>query len=220
MEKSMVSSNQTISNDLQIHSLKTALIVIDVQNDYCHIEGVFSKAKKVDLSHVQKAMEKLPSFIESCRRAGLPIIFVRTIHSDWTDSPSWQKRLEGAADKMDICRSGTWGSEFYGMQPRESDCIVIKHRYSAFIGTDLDLILRNRGIETLLMTGVTTNVCVETSARDGFNRNYDIILVEDCCGAHDEAEHEATLINIRKYFGKVATAQSVIEKLEKQGPLS
>ena len=215
----MPSSKQIISDDLRIHSSKTALIVIDVQNDYCHGNGVFSKTKNVDLSHVQKAIAKLSSFIEGCRQADLPIVFVKTIHSDWTDSPSWRKRMAGAAEKMDICRSDTWGSEFYDVQPTAGDSIVIKHRYSAFVGTDLDLTLRSRGVETLLMTGVTTNVCVETTARDGCNRNYDIILVEDCCGAHDEAEHEATLNNIHKYFGKVAPARVIIEKLEKRSNL-
>lgn len=90
-----------------------------------------------------------------------------------------------------------------------------KERSSAFIKTDLDLILRSRGIETLLMTGATTNVCVETTARDVFNRNYDILLVEDCCGAHDEAEHAATLNNIHKYFGKLTTASLFIDRHDK-----
>lgn len=212
----MLSSKSIFSNDLRIHSSKTALIVIDVQNDYCHRNGVFSKTKNVELSHIQKAITNLLFLIENCRQFDLPIVFVRTIHNDWTDSPSWRKRLAGAAEEMVICRSDTWGSEFYDVQPTADDCIVIKHRYSAFVGTDLDLILRSRGIETLLMTGVTTNVCVETTARDGFNRNYDIILIEDCCGAHYKGEHEATLINIHKYFGKVASASLVIEKLGKK----
>jgi len=98
----------------------------------------------------------------------------------------------------------------------ESDCIVTKHRFSAFAGTDLDLILRSKGIETILCTGLATNVCVETTARDGVNRNYNVILLEDCCAAFDPGEHQAALNNINKYFGVVTSSSIFLETLEKQ----
>jgi ureidoacrylate peracid hydrolase len=88
---------------------------------------------------------------------------------------------------------------------------VTKHRYSAFVGTDLNLILRSKGIETLLFTGTVTNVCVETTARDGFNLDYNVILVEDCCGAYFPEEHVSTLTNISKYFGIVADSKTIME---------
>jgi ureidoacrylate peracid hydrolase len=200
---------------LRIHDLqssKTALLVIDVQNDFCHEEGVFSKKKKIDVT----AVTQLISFVDRCRQFDLAIIFIQTIHSSWTDSPAWIKRLGGAAEKMDICRPDSWGSQFYRLMPKESDCIVTKHRFSAFTGTDLDLILRSKGIETLLFTGVTTNVCVETTARDGVNRNYNVILLEDCCAAFDLGEHQAALNNINKYFGVVTSSSGFLETLEKQ----
>ena len=200
---------------LQLGSSNTALLVVDVQNDFCHNQGVFSKYKSVNLNHVEQAMSNLSALIEKCREFDLPIIFIRTIHSTWTDSPSWLKRMEGAGEKMRICRPDSWGSYFFNVEPKQGDCIVTKHRYSAFIGTDLDLILKSQGIMYILVTGVATNVCVESTARDGYHRDYNVILIEDCCGAYDEDEHAATLNNIRKFFGTVTTSKMLVASLEK-----
>jgi ureidoacrylate peracid hydrolase len=199
----------------QLNSGNTALIVVDVQNDFCHNQGVFSKYKTVMLDHVEQAVSKLSALIEKCRQSNLPIIFIRTTHSDWTNSPSGLKRMEGAGEKMRICAPDSWGSNFYNVAPKEGDCIVTKHRYSAFIGTDLDLILKSKGIENIFVTGVATNVCVESTARDGYHRDYNVILIEDCCGAYDKAEHAATLNNIKKFFGVVTTSETLIATLEK-----
>jgi ureidoacrylate peracid hydrolase len=195
---------------------KTALIVIDIQNDFCHNQGSFAK-RNFDLSHVEKAVVNLMSFIDECRQFDLPIIFVRVIHSDWTDSPSWLGRFGGTGKEMLVCRLNSWGAEFYKVEPRKSDCVITKHRFSGFWGTDLDLILRSKGIETLLICGVVTNVCVETTARDAFNLNYNVILVEDCCGAYFPEEHTSTLNNIRKYFGIVADSKHLMRIMEKVG---
>jgi ureidoacrylate peracid hydrolase len=200
---------------IQLSNANTALIVVDVQNDFCHNQGVFSKYKTVTLDHVERAISNLSALIDECRAFNLPIIFIKTIHSDWTNSPSWLKRMNGAGEKMRICPPDSWGSNFYNVAPKEGDCIVTKHRYSAFIGTDLDLILRSQGIAYILVTGVATNVCVESTARDGYHRDYNVILIEDCCGAYDKAEHAATLNNIRKFFGIVTTSETLIASLEK-----
>ncbi len=192
---------------------KLALLVIDVQNDFCHSEGSFAK-RKAKLSHVQKVVPRISSFIESFRELSLPVIFIRTIHSDWTNSPSWLRRMGGMAEKFPVCLPNTWGAEFFKVKPKGNEYIVTKHRYSAFVGTDLNLILRSKGIETLLLTGVVTNICVETTARDGFNLDYNIILVEDCCGAYLMAEHRSTLNNISKYFGIVSDSNSIIKILK------
>ncbi len=198
----------------QVGSLNTALLVVDVQNDFCHNKGVFSKYKSVTLDHVEQAISRLSALIEKCREFKLPIIFIKTIHSDWTNAPSWLKRMEGAAETMRICPPDSWGSDFFNVAPQEGDCIVTKHRYSAFIGTDLDLILRSKAIDNILVTGVATNVCVESTVRDGYHRDYNVILIEDCCGAYDNSEHAATLNNISKFFGTVTTSETLIATLE------
>jgi ureidoacrylate peracid hydrolase len=197
----------------RLRGKKAALMVIDVQNDFCHSQGGFSK-RKADLSHVQKVVPHINSFIEKCRQFNLPIIFVRTIHSNWTNSPSWLGRMGGISEKIPACLPNSWGSEFYEVKPNQDEYIVTKHRYSAFVGTDLNLILRSKGIETILLSGVATNICVETTGRDGFCLDYNVILVEDCCGAYILEEHKSTLTNISKYFGMVTDSKTVMEVME------
>jgi ureidoacrylate peracid hydrolase len=145
----------------------TALLVIDMQNDFCHADGALGK-RSIDLAPTQAMAPRLVSFITSMRAAQVPILYTQTFHDTWTDSRAWQERQDGRAGAL--CRTGSWGAEFFGVRPRDDERVVIKHRYDAFYGTDLDLILRARGVHTVLVTGVATNVCVETTAREAFVR--------------------------------------------------
>jgi ureidoacrylate peracid hydrolase len=193
---------------------RTALLVIDVQNDFCHEDGTFSRSRKADLAHARKAVSVLMAFADEVRELGVAVIFIRTVHSEWSNSPAWLGRLQGRAERMSICGPDSWGGDFYRIRPSKSDCVVTKHRYSGFFGTDLDLILRSRSIDTLLVTGVATNVCVESTARDAFIRDYNVVLVEDCCGAFDRVEHEAAVRNVSRYFGMAAESVSVLNLLK------
>ena len=185
-----------------------ALLVVDMQNDFCHPQGVSGKRGRQQTITIEMT-PRLESFIKVCRGVGTPVIFVKTIHYPWTDSPSWVRRLDRDGGDS-VCRPGTWGAEFYaGIQPEEGEIIITKHRYSAFLGTNLDLILRSRGIRSLLISGVGTNVCVESTLRDGYMRDYYIILLEDCVGATDHELHEATLKNVRLHFGAVSSSSEV-----------
>jgi ureidoacrylate peracid hydrolase len=192
----------------QVDPRSAALIVIDMQNDFCHPEGVSGKRGRKLAMTIEMA-PRLEAFINACRAVAMPAIFVQTIHYPWTDSPSWVRRLE--KDPGDsVCRPGTWGAEFYaGIQPREGDIVITKHRYNAFLGTNLDLILRSRGIRSLLISGVGTNVCVESTLRDGYMRDYYIVLLEDCVGATDLELHQATLKNVKLHFGTVTKSTEV-----------
>jgi ureidoacrylate peracid hydrolase len=188
---------------------QAALIVVDVLNDFCHPEGA-AGLQKLDLSMVPGMVEHLNRFIGEARRVGLPIIFVRTHHSSWTDSEAWLGRARTAPrEQVPVCVEGTWGCEWYEVFPEESDRIVTKHRFSAFIGTDLDQVLRARGIRTLLIGGIGTSVCVESTARVGYQLDYEIVLLEDCCAAYTHAVHDRTVRNIAAHFGDVVREEEV-----------
>ncbi len=95
--------------------------------------------------------------------------------------------------------------------------MVKKHRYSAFVDTDLDLVLRSLGVKTLIMTGVATNVCVESTARDGCFHDYYVVFLSDCTATNDgPAAQEATLENMRRHFGVVASADEVVAAWQRQ----
>ena len=86
---------------------------------------------------------------------------------------------------------------------------MTKHRYGAFESSDLDLVLRSQGIRTVVMTGVATNVCVETTARQAFLRDYYVVFASDCTATYDQAAHDATLRNIDAFFGQVVSAEEI-----------
>lgn len=186
----------------------SSLLVIDVQNDCCHPDGAYAKRGR-DISLRQKAAHNTAAFIKEARRYNVPVIFIKLNHGKWDESPSWKRRRKELGPP--VCMEGTWGAEFYAVQPQEGDAIVVKHRYSAFIGTELDLILRRRRITTLIVTGGGTHVCVESTVRDGFMLDYDVVVVSDCCGSTSLEEHLPALKRMARLCATVAEAKEVSE---------
>jgi nicotinamidase-related amidase len=183
---------------------KTALIVVDVQNDFCHPDGV-SARKGHDVSAAVDMVPRLEDLLVAARAAGTTIVFIQTTHDLTVDSKVWNTRM-GDVDTPSYdpnCFTGSWGAEFYIVGPETGEIVVNKHRYSAFAGTDLDMVLTTAGIETILLTGVATNVCVESTLRDGLFLEYNVALVPDCCAAYETDLHEGTVKNVRGMFGAV-----------------
>lgn len=108
-----------------------------------------------------------------------------------------------------VCRRGSWGAELYGFVPEQGDIVLEKHRFSAFLNTPLDQILKNRGIETVVLGGVASNICVETTARHAIMLDYHVVVAEDGCASWYPALDAAAMENIRLWFGKVANAAEI-----------
>jgi ureidoacrylate peracid hydrolase len=190
----------------------TALLIVDMQNDFCARGGLVDLGGR-DVSAVEEMARHLPALIEAAREHGVLAVFVRSLYSTGRNaflSDSW---LEQAARKQGdgytlrpVCREGSWEGDYYGdIRPGPDDIVVTKHRYSAFHATDLDLILRSNGIRTVVVTGVSTNVCVESTARDAFMRDYYSVLVGDGTAAYSADEHATTLKTFDRFFGEVTT---------------
>lgn len=194
----------------------TAVLVIDVQNDFCHSEGVQGK-RGLDTSQAQEMVPRLLKFLSEARKHRLFLIFIRTLHTEWSASPvSMEPQMKFPEHLRLLCVEGTWGAEFYQVSPQESECVVTKYRYSAFEGTELELILRSRGIKTLIVTGVATPVCVESTARYGYMKEFYVVLATDCSAARSPQEHSSAISNITKYFGTVATSHEIVSAWESQ----
>jgi ureidoacrylate peracid hydrolase len=187
----------------------TALIVVDVQNDFCSPEGSLGKVGS-DTSAAVEMVPRLVKLIDDARAVGMPVIFIQTIHDETNDSPQWLNRhsdQDPGNERAGItCRTGSWGGEFYGVEPLPNENIVIKYRYSAFIGTNLDIVLTTLGIKSLLFTGVATEVCVESSLRDGLFAEYYVSLVEDCAASYSREAHDASVRVVSRNFGTVVTS--------------
>jgi len=194
----------------------TALLVIDMQNDFCADGGLISKDGR-DLTAAQALGKRLPAFIATARAAGVMVVFIRCVYTSernfylsdvWLEQAA--RKRKGGYTRIPVCRDGAWEGDYYGdVRPQPGDVVVTKHRYNAFHNTNLDLILRSNGIRSLTFTGVVTNVCVETTAREAFVRDYYVIAVDDGCAAYVEADHIASLSNIDRFFGEVATIKQV-----------
>lgn len=190
---------------------KSAVIVVDMQNDFCHPEGSSAKAGS-DVSACIAMAPTLQRLLDGARAVGTAVIFIQCVHTDETDSAAWIGRGNGRSVKT--CRAGSWGIEFYGVAPLENEPVVIKHRYSAFINTRLDSVLRTLKIKNIIMTGVGTNVCVESTARDGFMLDYNVVFTSDGTAAGSMDMHESTLTNIRRHFGTVASCDEILAAWE------
>jgi ureidoacrylate peracid hydrolase len=187
---------------------RAALIVVDVQNDFCSPDGSLAGVGN-DVSAAVDMVPRLVKLIDDARAASMPVIFIQTFHDETNDSPQWlNRRSEDGANRTGItCRTGSWGAEFYAVEPLPGDIVVNKYRYSAFAGTNLQIVLKTLGVESLLFTGVATEVCVESSLRDGLFAEYYVSLVEDCAATYSREAHDASVRVVGSNFGTVVTGE-------------
>ncbi|MDP2931414.1 MAG: isochorismatase family cysteine hydrolase [Chloroflexota bacterium] len=188
-----------------------AVLVVDIQNDWCHENGHYAKSGS-DVTILQNTVPKIAEFLGEARAYHVPIIHIQTVHSNWTDSPPWHARLKKRNISADaLLKPGTWGVEFYKIIPQPDDYVVIKHRYSAFVDTDLDLVLRSAGIKTIIMTGFASNVCVQNTAMHGFMRDYYVALLADCTATFTVEDHEIAMAYMGKLSLSITNAKTLLE---------
>jgi ureidoacrylate peracid hydrolase len=206
-----------VSLEQKVSPEHAALIVVDVQNDFVADGGYFHQVGgNVGLIQ-QTAIQPLLRLIDEARNAGMLVVFIQAIYDAQYLSAPMRERDQRTARQMPKCQSGTWGADFYAVRPRPGEPVVIKHRYSAMINTGLDTLLKQRGIKSLLLTGVATDTCVEATARDAYFIDYYVTLVEDCCGAMDEDDHRSALKRFARDYGPVVRSSEVIEAWQR-GP--
>ena len=186
---------------------EAALVVIDVQNDFCHEDGAFAK-NGTDAGPKQAIVPALKELIRVARSVGTPVVFVRTTHSPETDSPAWSERHSEGPHY--VCADGSWGAEWFQVAPEPDEPVVVKHRNSGFVGTQLDELLRAIGVKSVLITGVATHACVESTAHDAFMRDYFVVVVDDCTAASPATTHKEALDRISRSFGVVASSSEII----------
>lgn len=175
---------------------RTALVIVDMQVDFASPDGL-SAQWGMDLSAVPAAIAATERLVEAARRARTPVVFVGLFTTPDTDSEVWYERGRrkghDPSESRALCRSDALGSAFYGPQPANGDLVFRKTRYSPFWDTDIAVRLKARCVDTLLLAGLTTECCVDSTARDAFNHDFHVFVATDACAAYEPDLHAATL---------------------------
>lgn len=210
--------NRILSTAAKPHSFpivlsQTALLVIDMQNDFCHPQGFCGHNLGADLSSVRAIVPRIQAVIEWCRHHGLLVVYTRESHqADLSDvSPSKQLRYTNAGYPIGtpgnmgrFLVQGEPGTALLDVfTPLETELQLDKPAQSIFVGTDLEAQLRDRGITHLLLTGVTTQCCVLATYRHASDLGFYCLLLEDCCAAFSPSEHQAAIAVVQSENGAV-----------------
>lgn len=228
-----------IPNDIQIDArptpvnvalARTAVIVIDMQNDFAAVGGMFERAG-IDISLIRAAIEPTGRVLHAARSAGMKVVYLKMAfqpdlsNAGFPNSPTWHKHApmhvgetvtapDGSASRVLI--RDTWNTAIIDeLTPSPGDEVIYKHRYSGFFETPLHDLLQAAGIDTLLFVVATTSVCVESTFRDAMFRDYHCLLIEDCTAepiGHGTARgnHDATLLVLQILFGSITNSAAVI----------
>ena len=186
----------------------TALLVIDMQKGFCDPESRMEKAG-IGTENQRAIVPDLLRLVDLAREREMPVLFSQQIHYP-EDVTRRRRRIPSHIDKQNWapCLRGTWEVDFVdeiAAAIRPEDFIVEKHRASVFFETTLDTKLRMLGIEQIVISGCNTDFCVETTIRDGYYRDMDVIVVRDCVAGPRRQFHEDTLAKVETYFGAVVT---------------
>lgn len=194
--------------DARLNPSHTAVLVIDMQNDFCAEGGYIEKVVGKDAAACRAVVKPIMALVEKARAAGVPVYWIKANY-DPDKLPVGMLAKQRERSTSVCCGTGSWGNELFGVAPKGRETVVEKHSYSAFVRTDLEQLLRDRGVKTLVFTGVQTNICVETSLRDAVCLGFYASLASDCIASHTQPLHEATVMNTRFLFGDVMTGQEI-----------
>jgi ureidoacrylate peracid hydrolase len=184
-----------------------ALLVVDVQNDFCHSDGHFARYKK-DLASTQAMLPKLISFVNAAQDLGVRTVFIQqqTLPGGKSDSPAWLRFKCRDGKSPDYTLKGSWGAALVdGLAPRANDITIEKFRPDAFVSTNIDQALRVNGIESVIVLGTTTEGCVESTVRGASYHDYYIVVVKDLISSPNQTLHEGSM---RLYEARYPMASS------------
>jgi ureidoacrylate peracid hydrolase len=210
---------------------KAAVVVVDMQNAFASKGGMLDIAG-VDISGAAQVIRSIKGIVDAGRRAGMPIVYLQMgykpdlSNSGGPSSPNYHKEL---AMHLMNCRpelkgklltEGGWDFEIVDeLKPQRQDIVIVKTRYSGFQGTTLDSQLRTRGVQYLFLTGIATNVCVESTLRHGYFLDYWPLLISDATmQAGPSSLQEATLFNVESFFGWTVPSEEFLAALKTARP--
>jgi len=216
---------------IRLSAKDTAVVVIDMQNAYASPGGYLDLAG-FDISGAEKVIAQTAKVLATARRVGMPVIFFQ---NGWDDqyveaggpgSPNWHKSnaLKTMRERPELrgklLARGGWDYELVeALKPQPDDIALHKSRYSGFFNSQLDSVLRSRGVRHIVFVGIATNVCVESTLRDAFFLEYFGVMLEDATHqAGPEFLQQATVFNVETFFGWVSTVADFCGAFDQQPP--
>lgn len=185
-------------------------LALDMMNDLVHVDGPNGKAAYGEQARARRIVENTRRALDKARAAGLRVGFVRVGFSpDYRECPA-NSPIFSTARKNGIFKLGEWGTQVHpdlGQQPADFD--IVKHRVSPFHGTNLEVILRTHDVRRIYCSGISTNAVVQAAVREGHDRDYQMVLLEDGCCALSAEEHESA-IKLLQRFCRVTTSAEVV----------
>jgi ureidoacrylate peracid hydrolase len=196
-----------------------ALIVIDMQNAFCHPDGSFASmtsGRGMSIDMCREAIGGCRRLVGAARQASVPVIFTRYVyHPNYVDGGVLVAKYP-QMQALGSLAAGSWDAEIISeLAPGPDDVVIDKSRYSAFYGTRLQPVLDGLGSRSLVVCGVTTNICVETTVRDAAQRDYDVFVAADATGELTKERHDNALAIIEYGFGSVVTVDDVVAALQR-----
>lgn len=206
--------------DASLDPVGVGMVVIDLQNGFCHPEG--SRGRAFGPASVVQPAAIVPRVIELVRlvrRLEIPVWFTRQVH--FPDDAGRRRRrlpshLERRGLRLDLCHQGTWDAELLyevAAEVAHPGEVIVKHRASAFFETPFWGELRMRGVQVLIVTGTTTSFCVDSTIRDAYARDFDVIVPADCVADTDDAAHQAVLATTDRFHGFVTDRRELASAL-------
>lgn len=202
-----------ILSDVLQSTSATAVIVVDMQRDFCAPEGALGSAG-IDITRNMQIVQPIEGFVSQMRAKGVMIIWVHQQQTALTTSKAALRRIRRVTERLSLCVDGTPGAELVdGIGAEDDDARVRKYRYSAFVGSTLDMLLRSQDIETVVICGTAANACVDSTARDAAQLDYNVIVCADLTGYTDVRLGTVSLENLDRHFATVCNAADVLARV-------
>jgi nicotinamidase-related amidase len=202
---------------------RSALLIVDMHNDFLHEEGSFAHIARehpeagFDLPFLRGTIPAVTRLADGFRAAGRPVLYVaHVLKPDYSDAafPYWRIGMQPGAGNRTHCVEGTWGAQIIdALKPRDREHLVVKKGFGGFANTPLDTILRNMGVNSCVVSGVTTCVCVSNTVRGGVEHNYRMVIAAEGVAEVNKQAHAGELTTMQRLFADVMPVAEIIGHL-------
>ncbi|MGD9129591.1 MAG: cysteine hydrolase [Candidatus Woesebacteria bacterium] len=190
----------------------TAVLVIDLQKDFIDDDGKLAKSGQ-NIASMQAILRPIRKLVSVARQKNTPIIFTQMIDGlKYRNEVGRYRFSKKEKQEKNVCvLEGTEGTKMVGVLPAKKDKIVVKHNYCSFHNTELDSYLKKKRIKSLIVVGVKTNACVETTIRNAYHKGYFVVVPQECVASNSQESHRISLKNIQRYFGDVLALDKILK---------